>query len=217
MCVAELNVSVLPCRHRWYHLLRSCSPDQNLSNCSKRLVLEGWELKRDFCPWCPDPDAPDSALYRLIGNDRSPSSTGFGFLPPMSRCASVASFGQLSQGQSRRGSGDENSILTPSQQKHIARNREQNQKIEAIIRGLPASGSKDQDRPLTPNDEILTPWTVLSLTPLAPRSRSSTKSDLTKPAGDVTPSGGESPARGRRLGKMLHSALSKIGTFNVAI
>lgn len=83
MCIAELNVSLLPCRHRWYHLLRPCSPSTNLSNCPSKLSLEGWEIKCDFCPYCATWNL-DNASYRLVGNDRSPSVGG------LSRTPSVA-------------------------------------------------------------------------------------------------------------------------------
>lgn len=83
MCVAELNVSLLPCRHRWYHLLRPCSPCSNLSNCKNKLGLEGWETKCDFCPYCSSWNL-SSTEYRLVGNDRSPSIGGLSRSPSIS-------------------------------------------------------------------------------------------------------------------------------------
>ncbi|KAK8253726.1 hypothetical protein IWZ00DRAFT_542803 [Phyllosticta capitalensis] len=83
MCVAELNVSLQPCRHRWYHLLRPCSPNANLSNCKNKLGLEGWETKCDFCPYCSSWNL-SSTKYRLVGNDRSPSVGGLSRSPSIS-------------------------------------------------------------------------------------------------------------------------------------
>ncbi|KAK8164919.1 hypothetical protein IWX90DRAFT_148018 [Phyllosticta citrichinensis] len=83
MCVAELNVSLLPCRHRWYHLLRPCSPTSNLSNCKNKLGLEGWETKCDYCPYCSTWNL-SSTEYRLVGNDRSPSVGGLSRSPSIS-------------------------------------------------------------------------------------------------------------------------------------
>ncbi|KAB2575984.1 hypothetical protein BFW01_g2528 [Lasiodiplodia theobromae] len=80
MCVAELNVSNLPCRHRWYHLLRPCSPTTNLSNCPNKLGIEGWETKCDFCPYCAAWNLSNTD-FRLVGNDRSPSVGGLSRSP----------------------------------------------------------------------------------------------------------------------------------------
>ncbi|KAL0265034.1 hypothetical protein SLS55_000991 [Diplodia seriata] len=80
MCVAELNVSNLPCRHRWYHMLRPCSPTTNLSNCPNKLGIEGWETKCDFCPYCASWNLSNTD-FRLVGNDRSPSVGGLSRSP----------------------------------------------------------------------------------------------------------------------------------------
>jgi hypothetical protein len=76
MCIADLNVSTLPCQHRWYHLIRSCSPSSNLHTCPGRLAIEGWEIKCDFCPYCAGWDVADNGSYKMIGTDRSPSVGG---------------------------------------------------------------------------------------------------------------------------------------------
>lgn len=80
MCVVELNVSLLPCRHRWYNLLRPCSPTTNLSNCPNRLRIEGWETKCDFCPHCAGWNL-SNAEFRLVSNDRSSSAGGLSRSP----------------------------------------------------------------------------------------------------------------------------------------
>lgn len=82
MCVAELNVSLQPCRHRWYHLLRPCSPTTNLSNCPNKLGIEGWETKCDFCPYCSSWNL-STTDFRLVGNDRSPSVGGLSRSPSL--------------------------------------------------------------------------------------------------------------------------------------
>ena len=71
MCVAELCVSRLPCQHRWYHLVRPCSPSNNLSSCSKKLGISGWEVKCDDCPYC-NGDVSEYE-YRLIGDGAAPA------------------------------------------------------------------------------------------------------------------------------------------------
>lgn len=70
MCVAELCVTVLPCQHRWYHLVRPCSPSSNLSTCGKKLGIAGWEVKCDFCPYCQG--HVSEFEYRLIGDGPAP-------------------------------------------------------------------------------------------------------------------------------------------------
>lgn len=71
MCVAELCVTVLPCQHRWYHLVRPCSPSSNLSTCGKKLGISGWEVKCDFCPYCQG--HVSEFEYRLIGDGPAPT------------------------------------------------------------------------------------------------------------------------------------------------
>lgn len=85
----------MDCRHRWYHLVRSCSDSTNLGNCPSKLGLEGWEIKCDFCPFCAAWNV-DDGNYRLVGNDRSPSIGG------LSRSGSMALSSQ--RRESRRGS-----------------------------------------------------------------------------------------------------------------
>lgn len=76
MCVAGLHVSTQPCNHRWYHLVRACSSDRNLSNCPDRLRLEGWETRNENCPWCDGTALElDEATHRLFGNPASSSNS----------------------------------------------------------------------------------------------------------------------------------------------
>lgn len=97
MCVAELNVSLLPCRHRWYHLSRSCTPSSNLANCGEKLGLAGWEIKCDFCPYCAGWNVSNTE-YRLLGNDKSPAVGG------LSRAPSLSLSLATTRRESRRGS-----------------------------------------------------------------------------------------------------------------
>lgn len=78
MCVAELNVSTQPCGHRWFHLLRPCSPSANLDNCKRKLGLAGWELKCDFCPYCSGWNISTSD-YRLLGRLSKPRADSKNF------------------------------------------------------------------------------------------------------------------------------------------
>ena len=125
MCVAELNVSVLPCRHRWYHLSRSCTPTTDLSNCDKKLGINGWEIKCDFCPFCSGWNLPSSD-YRLVCNDRAPAEGGLSRTPSLSLTTT--------RRESRRGSlsrsDSSNSISMMAQEK----NRALNARVEAYLR-----------------------------------------------------------------------------------
>lgn len=79
MCVAGLNASTQPCRHRWYELIRSCSDNNNLSNCTSRLQLEGWENRTASCPWCDNngdyDDLVTDSTHRLFGSTSSASGS----------------------------------------------------------------------------------------------------------------------------------------------
>jgi len=80
MCVANLNVSTQPCSHRWYTLVKPCTSTTNLSNCSSKLALEGWETRLESCPWCDDSASDSSILddstHRLFGGSVSRSRSG---------------------------------------------------------------------------------------------------------------------------------------------
>ncbi|KAF2500097.1 hypothetical protein BU16DRAFT_236050 [Lophium mytilinum] len=129
MCVAELNVSLLPCRHRWYHLVRPCTPSANLSNCGDKLALSGWEIKCDFCPYCSGWNLTNSE-YRLVGNDRTPSIGGLSRSPSLSLSSA--------RRESRRGSlarTDSSTSITmmAAQEK----NRALNARVDAYLRVTP--------------------------------------------------------------------------------
>ncbi|KAK7191337.1 hypothetical protein DPSP01_003045 [Paraphaeosphaeria sporulosa] len=128
MCVAELNVSLMPCRHRWYHLSRACSPSTDLSNCDKKLGLAGWEIKCDFCPYCSGWNLTKSE-YRLVGNDRAPAIGGLSRTPSLSL--------NTARRESRRGSlsrtDSSNSIAILAQEK----NRALNARVDAYLKVAP--------------------------------------------------------------------------------
>ncbi|KAI9832910.1 MAG: hypothetical protein M1819_003940 [Sarea resinae] len=127
MCVAELNVSTQPCHHRWYHLIRRCSAERDLSNCPSKLSLEGWESKCDECPWCSDVTL-DHHEYRLLGpyhaHQHRPS-VGQARTPPMTPHESFVSRSNSSRGSLSR--TDSSASVTSM------RNRKQIAKIEAIL------------------------------------------------------------------------------------
>jgi hypothetical protein len=78
MCVAGLNVSTQPCRHRWYELLRACSDQHSLANCPSKLQLEGWETRKATCPWCDSSGGEDfvaDTTHRLFGSTSSASGS----------------------------------------------------------------------------------------------------------------------------------------------
>ncbi|KAF2000003.1 hypothetical protein P154DRAFT_206396 [Amniculicola lignicola CBS 123094] len=125
MCVAELNVSMLPCRHRWYHLQRPCSPTASLATCGSKLGLAGWEIKCDFCPYCSGWNLSTSD-YRLIGNDQSPAIGGLSRTPSLSLT--------VTRRDSRRGSlsrSDSNTSITMMAQE---KNRAMNARVDAYFR-----------------------------------------------------------------------------------
>ena len=70
MCVTELCVANQACQHRWYHLVRPCAPSTDLSTCSKKMGISGWEVKVDHCPYCQG--HATNSEYRLIGNGPAP-------------------------------------------------------------------------------------------------------------------------------------------------
>lgn len=87
MCVANLNVALTPCSHRWYTLIRPCSPEANLSNCPQKLRLEGWETRIETCPWCDSCDAQlDDTTHKLFGGSGSRSrANSYGESPASTR------------------------------------------------------------------------------------------------------------------------------------
>jgi hypothetical protein len=79
MCVAGLNVTTQACRHRWYELLRACSDQHSLANCPSKLQLEGWETRKETCPWCDGGSSGEEFVadttHRLFGSTSSPSGS----------------------------------------------------------------------------------------------------------------------------------------------
>jgi hypothetical protein len=118
MCIAELNCSVLPCRHRWYHLSRPCSPSSNLSTCGKKLAITGWEIKCDFCPYCSGWNLSNSE-YRLIGTDSSPASGGLSRTPSLTLNTTRR---EMRRGSLSRSSSSTSLTMMQAQEKNRALN-----------------------------------------------------------------------------------------------
>lgn len=125
MCIAELNVSLLPCRHRWYHLSRSCSPSTNLSNCGGRLGISGWEIKCDFCPYCAGWNVSGTE-YRLLGNDRAPAVGGLSRTPSLTLTTT--------RRETRRGSLSRTDSSTSITMMAQEKNRAMNARVDAYFR-----------------------------------------------------------------------------------
>lgn len=125
MCVAELNVSLLPCRHRWYHLSRACSPSTNLSNCTGRLGISGWEIKCDFCPYCAGWNVSGTE-YRLLGNDRAPAVGGLSRTPSLTLTTT--------RRETRRGSLSRSDSSTSITMMAQEKNRAMNARVDAYFR-----------------------------------------------------------------------------------
>jgi hypothetical protein len=148
MCVVELNVTTQDCRHRWYRLVRVCSPTSNLDNCRNKLKLEGWETRTHFCPWCDEESTTDRTEYRLMGNDRAPSIGG---LSRTSSSANIEPTLTASRRESRRGSVARSDSSTSLTESAAEKNRAQNMRIqwyltsqlETIVQG------ETKDRPET--------------------------------------------------------------------
>lgn len=130
MCIVELNVSLHPCRHRWYHLSRSCTPAANLSNCGSKLGLSGWEIKCDFCPYCSGWNVSNTE-YRLLGSDCTPSVGGLSRTPSLSVALSAT------RRESRRGSlarSDSSTSITMIAQE---KNRAMNARVDSYFKFPP--------------------------------------------------------------------------------
>ncbi|KAF2644995.1 hypothetical protein P280DRAFT_391541 [Massarina eburnea CBS 473.64] len=126
MCIAELNVSLLPCRHRWYHLSQPCAPSSNLSNCSSRLGLSGWEIKCDFCPYCSGWNLSTSE-YRLIGTDAAPASGGLSRTPSITLNTTRR---EMRRGSLSRSSSSTSITMMQAQEK----NRALNARVDAYFK-----------------------------------------------------------------------------------
>ncbi|KAF2760991.1 hypothetical protein EJ05DRAFT_248854 [Pseudovirgaria hyperparasitica] len=132
MCIAELNVASRDCQHRWYHLVRSCSDSTNLDNCTRKLGLEGWEIRCDFCPWC-DGWNTDDGSYRIIGGGRTPSTASSHHLS-RKPSTSLSSTRRESRSGSLSRTGSNNSITVMS---HSVKNRAINARIDSYLNNRP--------------------------------------------------------------------------------
>jgi hypothetical protein len=147
MCVAELCVTVLPCQHRWYHLVRPCTPSSNLSTCGKKLGISGWEVKCDYCPYCQG--HVSEFEYRLIGDGPAPP---VGSLSGLARAHSTSlnaarrdiRLDEVTRTDSATSVGSKSSLVTAASEK----NRAMNSRLDAYF--FPANG----DSPVSPYPSV---------------------------------------------------------------
>jgi hypothetical protein len=143
MCVAELCVTMLSCQHRWYHLVRPCSPSSNLSTCGKKLGISGWEVKCEYCPYCQG--HVSEFEYRLIGDGPAPP---VGSLSGLARAHSTSlnaarrdiRLDEVTRTDSATSVGSKSSLVTAASEK----NRAMNSRLDAYF--FPANG----DSPVSP-------------------------------------------------------------------
>ena len=157
MCVAELCVSLRPCQHRWYHLVRPCAPANNLSTCGKKLGISGWEVKCDDCPYCQG-DASETE-YKLIGDGPAPA---VGSLSGLARAHSTSlnatrrdiRLDNISRTDSVTSIGSKSSLVTAESEK----NRAMESRLDAYFFPSPDSPSSiprdedDDSGPASPSD-----------------------------------------------------------------
>lgn len=132
MCVAELCVTVLPCQHRWYHLVRPCTPSSNLSTCGKKLGISGWEVKCEICPYCQG--YVSEFEYKLIGDGPAPP---VGSLSGLARAHSVSlnaarrdiRLDNITRTDSATSVGSKSSLVTAASEK----NRAMNSRLDAYF------------------------------------------------------------------------------------
>lgn len=157
MCVAGLHVSTQPCNHRWYHLVRACSEERNLSNCPDRLRLQGWENRNEGCPWCDEagPEVDDTT-HRLFGSTTSaatspPSSPEIPALTRSRRSGSATTLSTLSS-LSRHGS------TASAESERGMRQRELNDRFHLWLTLQPHEvlPSAMKNYPTTPKDDSTT-------------------------------------------------------------
>lgn len=147
MCVAELCVTVLPCQHRWYHLVRPCSPSSNLSTCGKKLGISGWEVKCEYCPYCQG--HVSEFEYKLIGDGPAPP---VGSLSGLARAHSTSlnaarrdiRLDNITRTDSATSVGSKSSLVTAASEK----NRAMNSRLDAYF--FP---SADQPYPAVREDD----------------------------------------------------------------
>lgn len=138
MCVANLNVSLQPCEHRWYTLLRPCSPSTSLSNCSERLKLEGWETRNEHCPWCTSNRSSvevHDSTHRLFGSmsERSnfSNSTASGYARRSRANSASATLDKVSR--SSRSSSRSSDCVDADALGHGERTRMMNARLETYL------------------------------------------------------------------------------------
>jgi hypothetical protein len=158
MCVAELNVSLNQCQHRWYHLVRPCVPGASLQNCPTKLALEGWEIKCDFCPFCASWPL-DGREFMILGGQ--PHSRSSSFSSPLSRTPSLTTSVAAARRDSRRGSlaQSDTSVSAGSPVFSASeRNKAMNQRVDSYFAALPETIAENQGK--RPGTVALANWSI---------------------------------------------------------
>ncbi|EAT84654.2 hypothetical protein SNOG_08378 [Parastagonospora nodorum SN15] len=134
MCVAELCVTVLPCQHRWYHLVR-------------------WEVKVEYCPYCQG--HVSEFEYRLIGDGPAPP---VGSLSGLARAHSTSlnaarrdiRLDEVTRTDSATSVGSKSSLVVAASEK----NRAMNSRLDRYF--FPANGEssphEEETSVATPSD-----------------------------------------------------------------
>ncbi|KAF2432352.1 hypothetical protein EJ08DRAFT_659035 [Tothia fuscella] len=161
MCIAELNVSLNTCAHRWYHLVRPCVEGANLQACPTRLALEGWEIKCDFCPFCAGWPL-GGGEFMLLGSH--PHSRSSSFSAPLSRTPSMTTSVSAARRDSRRGSmaiSETSNTSAPGSPVFTTseRNRSMNNRVDSYFIAHPESITQTQQkRPGTSATGVWSNW-----------------------------------------------------------
>lgn len=155
MCVAELCVTILPCQHRWYHLVRPCTPSSNLSTCGKKLGISGWEVKVEYCPYCQG--HVSEFEYRLIGDGPAPP---VGSLSGLARAHSTSlnaarrdiRLDEVTRTDSATSVGSKSSLVVAASEK----NRAMNSRLDAYFFPSNGESSPVSPYPISREDEDAT-------------------------------------------------------------
>lgn len=143
MCVANIHVTLQPCSHRWYQLVKPCTESTNLASCSRKLSLQGWETRNQDCPWC----SPSSTTIADV--DESTHRLFSGMSPTIRRKSECSSGSSTSPSRGRPTKSNNSSTNTSraSSQDHdvdareldrAERNRMMNRRLETYIMMNPA-------------------------------------------------------------------------------
>lgn len=139
MCVANIHVTLQPCSHRWYQLVKPCTESTDLASCSRKLSLQGWETRNQDCPWC----SPSSTTFADVDESTHKLFSG---MSPTIRRKSESSSGSSTSPSRGRTTKSNNSSTTSSRASsqdddvlnRAERNRMMNRRLETYIKMNPA-------------------------------------------------------------------------------